>query len=331
MSRDFKGSKYAETKDLDLAEIAKLVRADIKAAVKAGDLPKGTKTSVRISRYSMGQSLTATITECPGLIVANPDRVRFDLDDPHGHTTLPLLSPDATRVVGVVQDITDSYNYDSSDPASDYYNVRFYGGAGFCSEFEERSRDEIRSRFETEAEQIEAANMMARGLRSIGFEIERQETAKRIAEEKVRRAAEKKAKQTAAVQEGVRRAATAEAARAEGMGDCEPSGYEGRPRIAWIETESESPALNGRVYGSINELSDAVRAVARERIAGGRTGGYHKTWLTITWDDGETGQARYDVNARDVVGLDLSGTLLRMWSRGDSAKALEISRERVVA
>ncbi len=328
---DFKGSKYAETRDLDLAEIAKLVRVDIKAAVKAGDLPKGIKTSVRISRYSMGQSLNVTIKECPGLMVANPDRVRFDSDDPHGHTMLLLLSPDALEVLGVVQDIMDTYNYDSSDPASDYYNVRFYGHAGFCSDLAERSRDEIKARFETEAEQIEAANVVARGFRSIGFEIARQEVQRRNAEDEARRAAEKKEKRTAGIREGQRRAAVAEAARAKGFGPCVPVGYEGRPRIAWIETEGEVPALHHRIFGSLGELAEAMRAVARERIAAGAVGGYYKTWLTVIWDDGEECKARYDVAADDATKLDLSSALLRMWSQGDSAKALEISRERVVA
>lgn len=51
------GSKYDG--NLDITDIARLVRADIKAAVKKGELPTVTY-SVRVSRFSMGQALTIT-------------------------------------------------------------------------------------------------------------------------------------------------------------------------------------------------------------------------------------------------------------------------------
>jgi len=53
----YRGAKYED--GLDVAEIAKRVRADIKAARKFGelDLPVTAKVSVRIDRYSLGCSL----------------------------------------------------------------------------------------------------------------------------------------------------------------------------------------------------------------------------------------------------------------------------------
>jgi len=48
------GPKYK--RDLDVKDIAKLVRQDIKDAIKGGELPKG-KYGVRISRFAGGCSL----------------------------------------------------------------------------------------------------------------------------------------------------------------------------------------------------------------------------------------------------------------------------------
>ena len=45
---------------MDVADVAKLIRKDIREAKKAGELDKGLKTSVRIERFSMGQSITIT-------------------------------------------------------------------------------------------------------------------------------------------------------------------------------------------------------------------------------------------------------------------------------
>lgn len=62
------GAKYDSS--LNVVEIAKRIRADIKAAITAGTIP-AIKTSVRISRYSMGRSIDVTITETP-FEVLNP-------------------------------------------------------------------------------------------------------------------------------------------------------------------------------------------------------------------------------------------------------------------
>lgn len=95
-SRGGAGSKYEETKDLDIAEVAKLVRKDL-AALK---LP--VKPSVRISRYSGGQSLDVSVK-----MERNPE------------------------VAKKIRAILDSYNFDESDSQSDYFCVRFYGHVTF--------------------------------------------------------------------------------------------------------------------------------------------------------------------------------------------------------
>ena len=122
------GSKCEATQDLDIADIAKLVRKEIKAGVKSGSLPAALRTSVRISRYSMGQSLSVTITEL-GTLGANPARVKWDMDNPHAY---PGEAPHrytavAVETIEALEAMVKAYNYDDSDSQTDYYNVRFSG------------------------------------------------------------------------------------------------------------------------------------------------------------------------------------------------------------
>jgi hypothetical protein len=94
------GTKYETTKDLDVAEIAKLVRKDLKQAY-----PKY-KFSVRIDRYSMGQSL--------GVVASN--------------SGLSTHSDAANELERKIKEIVDAYNFDDSDSMSDYFHVAFYSG-----------------------------------------------------------------------------------------------------------------------------------------------------------------------------------------------------------
>jgi hypothetical protein len=67
------------------AEIAKLIRNDIKAAVKAGKLPTGIKVSVTTDTYSMGSSIRVSVRELPaGYPLHNPARIAYVLA--HGFT-----------------------------------------------------------------------------------------------------------------------------------------------------------------------------------------------------------------------------------------------------
>ncbi len=92
------GSKHNETKELDITEIAKLIRKDIKEYL--GDLK--VKPSVRIKRFSMGQSINVEI-----------DDTGFPYDFRQNMRT-------------VIMGIIEQYNYDDSDPMTDYSYVRFY-------------------------------------------------------------------------------------------------------------------------------------------------------------------------------------------------------------
>jgi len=109
------GNKYGETKDLDLRDVAKLVRKDLKAT-----FGKAWKFSVRIERYSMGQSLNVEITKAPCSLyhkATSPRAVAY-------HQTSERTQA-ADLAIKTVNDITDAYNYDDSDSQSDYYSKRF--------------------------------------------------------------------------------------------------------------------------------------------------------------------------------------------------------------
>ena len=105
------GSKYAGY--VDAAKVAKMVRADIKAAKTNGDLPNDIKTSVRTRKYAGGQAVDVTITGWNAEAVWAPD-----------HT----LTTAARYVQRTIETIRSAYNRNASDPMVDYYDVTYYGG-----------------------------------------------------------------------------------------------------------------------------------------------------------------------------------------------------------
>lgn len=112
------GSKYAQTKELNIVQIAALVRADIKAL--ASELPRGLKASVRVRKYSGGQAIDVTVTALPmGFVECRPEWTPRDIESRYSEET--------KQVVGSLKSILDAYNFDGSHIQSDYFHVRFYG------------------------------------------------------------------------------------------------------------------------------------------------------------------------------------------------------------
>ena len=133
------GAKYED--GLNVTEIAKRVRADISDAVKAGTLPK-IATSVRISRYSMGQSVSVTVTATPaGFQIHNAARLAATLKNPNGHVEHPWMSDEGRALMNALEAIVDAYNYDGSDSMTDYYDVNFHASVTFGGELSEIHRD----------------------------------------------------------------------------------------------------------------------------------------------------------------------------------------------
>lgn len=120
------GARYEVTKNLRLTEIAALIREDIKAATKRGDLPRDLKISVKTRLYSGGGSIDVEVTAAPFAIHDWAAVTESDL------RPVPYL-PDAWRVLTTLRTIWDAYNYDRSDMMSDHFDVRYYGTVGFAS------------------------------------------------------------------------------------------------------------------------------------------------------------------------------------------------------
>lgn len=143
---DFRGSKYDGS--LDTAEIAKRFRADVKAAEKAGELPKGLKLSVRISRYSGGSSINVDVKDAAGLAIMNPKRVAWDIENPHRFCDMPsdvsALHTEAGRaLLQKLELMLGAYNFDKSDSQTDYFHVNFYSTVRFAWELEKAERERI--------------------------------------------------------------------------------------------------------------------------------------------------------------------------------------------
>lgn len=105
------GAKYIETKDLDIKDVAKLIRADLKDKWPAG------KFSVQLQRYSMGQSLH---------IEASTQVVMHGAEDSDGYWNEHKLNKEGVEWQRQIREVADAYNYDDSDSMSDYHDVRFY-------------------------------------------------------------------------------------------------------------------------------------------------------------------------------------------------------------
>lgn len=153
----FTGTKYAATEDLDIAVVAKLVRADIKAAVVKGELPAA-KYAVKIARYAGGESLDirASGFAFPVLCEASfilPDGASF-LERPYG---APYHSPEATKVVATLEAIRNSYNYDRSDSMTDHFDYRFGGDSKIENTGEEHAALTARRIAERRAARVEVA------------------------------------------------------------------------------------------------------------------------------------------------------------------------------
>lgn len=122
------GAKYDGS--LDVAEIAKLVRKEIKAEIKAGRFPKGLKVSVRIRRFAGGCSLDAEITGVPdGFVIRNPERVKLEAENPNEHYPTchyPILTEKAEAIEKKIKSIIAAYNHDGSEIQVDYFDVNFY-------------------------------------------------------------------------------------------------------------------------------------------------------------------------------------------------------------
>lgn len=128
----FEGSKYLETRELGLVELADRIRADIKALKL-----EGVKVSVRISRYSMGRSIDICVTAAPFAasfadLLDDAKMVEAIVASRRQQgIRMPWLTDEARALHEKLEAIHAAYNYDNSDSMTDYYHVRFAGSVSF--------------------------------------------------------------------------------------------------------------------------------------------------------------------------------------------------------
>jgi hypothetical protein len=127
------GSKF--DKSLDVKEIAKLLRKDLKAYVNANDL-SGLKVSTKIDRFSGGQSIDM-------LIVALPDGIELVNPDWNQNYRISKWSEKVTQILEDIKEMHKSYNYDGSNSMFDYFSVNYYGQVGIDWKLESNSLKEV--------------------------------------------------------------------------------------------------------------------------------------------------------------------------------------------
>jgi DNA repair protein RadC len=134
------GSKYEETKKLSTVDVAKRIRADIKAA----GLPAGVKISVRVRRCTYTSAIDVEVTAVPeGFSILNVARVREERANPHSlinERDLPRYAPEMIALLATLKGIWAAYNYNRSDLQSDVFDVRYYGDVRVDWEIERDDR-----------------------------------------------------------------------------------------------------------------------------------------------------------------------------------------------
>lgn len=141
-SNERRGAKHDATRSLDVAEIAKRMRADIKA-LALGD---GFKVAVTIKRYSGGQSIDIRVRDVPpGFRYYAEKAASWCKQFPGKEHRMPMQwrdaqSPELQELLEKLSAIHSSYNRSNNDAMSDYFDTRFYGDASLDWEVAARLR-----------------------------------------------------------------------------------------------------------------------------------------------------------------------------------------------
>lgn len=139
---NFEGSKYRETRDLSVVEIAKLIKQEFKK-----EFPD-IKLSVKSQVYSGGCNINARITEYKGRVFTD-SYLQYRTDpDPMLSNMLfsdycvekriecERLVPNVLKVLDRLEEIGNSFNFDDSDSQTDYFSTSFYYFVDLDSSFE---------------------------------------------------------------------------------------------------------------------------------------------------------------------------------------------------
>ena len=114
MERKITGSRYDSA--LTTTEIAKKVREYVKKTYP------DCKFSVRSEYYSMGSSIHVTLMEAPFEVSSTSEKHNFYPSD----WAKKEFTTESYNILKEVYDYVESYNYDNSDPMTDYFDVNFH-------------------------------------------------------------------------------------------------------------------------------------------------------------------------------------------------------------
>ena len=126
---EYRGSKYDATSNLSMAEIVSRIREDIKAAKKAGALPKDLRTTVSRRNYNV---ITINIRALPGGMRKYTEDYMLasrNLTQPANRYSgfySDAFTPEYKAMKEKLESIMSAYNRDNSDIMTDYFDRRFY-------------------------------------------------------------------------------------------------------------------------------------------------------------------------------------------------------------
>lgn len=109
-----------------------MIRADVKALVKAGMLPADWVYSVRKRSCTHSWSIDVRATSPRPLYAANPSTydevwVKHAETGEMVHGWKDRLTLEAGAVLDTLEDLHRGYNHDGSETQVDYFDVKFYG------------------------------------------------------------------------------------------------------------------------------------------------------------------------------------------------------------
>lgn len=143
-------------------EHAKQIRAEIKAAIKAGQIPAGTKISVRSDSYSGGSAIRVEIVAVPqGFEVLGRAQVAFYARTGNrggfydmSHEERERHTPAAKALFATVNEIVSAHHDDRSyrEPSGDLIsNANFHKSIQFGTDLEIAERERIERELAAEA------------------------------------------------------------------------------------------------------------------------------------------------------------------------------------
>lgn len=168
------GYRYEEGGKLSTTEIAKLIRQEIKIAIKEGLLPAHWKYSVKSQYFAGGSSIDVSVKNCADAWMPCPGyQIGTKHELPGGGRTATgcgnpwckaggefkdrpeaqehdVLTEEAQAAKMTLERIHGAFNHDGSEVQVDYFDVNYYGHVEFQSaesarwEAEEKARKDAR-------------------------------------------------------------------------------------------------------------------------------------------------------------------------------------------